>query len=45
MEKYNKIKIRKENLIKMRKEIKKQIKINKKRKVISLKYAKNHYSN
>ena len=44
MEKYNKIKIRKENLIKMKKEIKKQIKINKKSEVISLKYAKNHYS-
>ena len=44
MEKYNKIKRRKENLIKMRQKIKKQVKINKKRETISLKYAKNHYS-
>ena len=44
MEKYNKIKRRKENLIKMRQEIKKQVKINKKRETISLKYAKHNYS-
>lgn len=35
---------RKENLLKMKLKIKKHIKVNKKREIISLKYAKHHYS-
>ena len=40
-----KLKQRKELLIKMNKKIKKQVIINKKREIKSLQYAKNHYIN